>query len=321
MRTHHWTRTVARAGRLSLLTPFAGILLSTVPLFGQTGAVRGTIRVSDTAVPVGGAQVRVQGTNQGAVTDARGVFTIRALSPGRYELVTRILGYQPQTRIVTVAAGDTARVDFQLVTAALSLDAVVVTGTAGAVQERTIGNVVQSIQIPDKLELREPLNVQRLISAEVPGERIRLSSGELGTGGQIKIRGISTLALSGNPLVVVDGIRIDNNPNASSAAFHAQCSASRMNDIDPDEIEKMEVIKGPAAGTLYGTEAASGVIQIITKKGQPGPARFNVTIGSGANFYRNPAGLYPLVWGIDPVTKQLVSTNLVASEAARGTPI
>src|SRR6185437_9085553 len=117
-----------------------------------------------------------------------------------------------------------------------------------------------------------------------PGVAVISTTGQIGAGPQIRIRGVGTFSLSSTPLVYIDGIRSDN---ANTGLV------SRFNDFNPEQVESIEVLKGPAAATLYGTEAARGVINIITKKGAAGGTRYNFTIKEGANWFMNPEGRLP----------------------------
>ena len=149
--------------------------------------------------------------------------------------------------------------------------------------------------------------------------------GIAGGGSQILIRGPGSLAFSGNPIVYIDGVRINNVPSTGptfdqAGGAGAPSAVSRLNDIDPNDIERVEIIKGPAAATLYGTEAAAGVIQIITKRGRSGPARVTATIRGGANWFNDAANRIPVPYGQRP-DGTIVSDNFVKEEAAAGNPL
>src|SRR5207237_8837083 len=117
------------------------------------------------------------------------------------------------------------------------------------------------------------------------GVLIQPATGAVGSGSRIRIRGASSFSLTNQPLVYVDGVRVDADfASGPQNQDFGSSSISRFNDFNPDEIESIEVVKGPAAATLYGTEASNGVIQIITKRGSPGPARWDFTLRRGVNF-------------------------------------
>ena len=137
-------------------------------------------------------------------------------------------------------------------------------------------------------------NVEGLLNGRTPGVVVLPGTGQIGAGAQIRVRGIGTFSLSSTPLVYVDGVRT-NNQTGTGIVVQAFSSGiiSRMNDFDPEEIESIEVLKGPAAATLYGTEAARGVINIITKKGAAGSTKYSFTVKQGDNWFENADGRIP----------------------------
>ena len=162
-------------------------------------------------------------------------------------------------------------------------------------------------------------DVQDVLATRVPGLMIMPTQGNVGTGAIVRIRGVSSLFLPNDPLVYVDGVRVDNNPRAGPL-IRGGYNVSRLADIDPEDIETIEVIKGPAAATLYGTEASRGVIQILTRRGVPGPTRFGLTVRQGANWFRNPAGRLNQVFARNASTGQIDSVNLYQREIDAGRP-
>jgi TonB-linked SusC/RagA family outer membrane protein len=224
-----------------------------------------------------GAQVQIEGTDQGAVTDGNGTYVITGAPTGSVVLQAIYLGYRTERQSATLVAG-TNTVDFAMSASPIELDAIVVTGTAGAVQKRAIGNAVTDIDAEAVVETAPVTSLSELITARSAGTVVLPSSGTVGTGTSLRLRGLSSITQSNEPLLYVDGVRIDNNDEATSLdGFTVGGQGpSRINDINIEDIESIEIIKGPAAATLYGTEAAPGVIQIITKKGRSGDARWNV---------------------------------------------
>jgi TonB-linked SusC/RagA family outer membrane protein len=258
----------------SLLLPLAFLILPTTLLAQAT--VQGT--VSDrTGEPLVGAQVQIEGTDQGAVTDGNGTYVITGAPTGSVVLQAIYLGYRTERQSAALVAG-TNTVDFAMSASPIELDAIVVTGTAGAVQKRAIGNAVTDIDAEAVVETAPVTSLSELITARSAGTVVLPSSGTVGTGTSLRLRGLSSITQSNEPLLYVDGVRIDNNDEATSLdGFTVGGQGpSRINDINIEDIESIEIIKGPAAATLYGTEAAPGVIQIITKKGRSGDARWNV---------------------------------------------
>ena len=313
-------RTFARKTRAS---PFATVLLTlllTVPAPGiaQQG-IGGTVVDAETQRPLVGAQIVVTGTSLGVLARTNGGFLIEGVPGATAEVRVIMIGYAPWQQ--TVSVGD-RNIRVELQRQAISMDEIVVTGTAGGSQVRAVGNAVSAVEMADVIERRAPPKIQSMLTAEVPGLRLRSVGGEIGGGGPIKIRGTGSLVLSNEPVIFVDGVRVDNRDNAESAAFvNRRGGPSRLNDLALNDIDRIEVIKGPAAATLYGTEASNGVIQIFTKRGQQGAPKFEVSLRQGAAFLHNAATKFPVVWGTDPNTGQLLSANLVDLEAARGTPV
>lgn len=287
----------------------------------STGTISGRVVDRRSSAPIAGVRVFIPDSDIDTSTGTNGRFVLPDISSGRHTLQVAMIGYRAETREVVVRRDETIQVNFDLSVEALALDAVVVTGTAGGAQVRAIGNVVSSVPAAEVLERRAATDFQTFLPAEVPGLTVRSAGGEMGAGGLVTIRGASSMTVGNEPLVFVDGIRVDNRMNAVQAANFARARPSRLNDLPLSEIESIEVIKGPAAATLYGTEASNGVIQIITKKGVRGEPRLEVALRTGSNFLWRDEHKYPVVWGRDPETGEVISANLVRLEKERGTPI
>jgi TonB-linked SusC/RagA family outer membrane protein len=201
----------------------------------------------------------------------------------------RLIGYQPAEKTVTVQEGQAVTVDFTLVQQTAMLDQIVVTGTPGATQRRAIGNVVESLNASDVMAVAPAVSVGQMIGQRTPGLIVLPPSGQVGTGAQLRVRGASSLSLTNDPIVYIDGVRMDASASRGTTQ-RGGLGVSRLDDIDPEDIESVEVIKGPAAGTLYGTEASNGVIQIITKRGKSGRPSWNFTTRQGTNWMQDPEG-------------------------------
>ena len=279
------------AGSAALLVALA---MSFVPVSAQNN-ITGTVVDAGTQRPLGGAQVLIEDTELGSLTDNRGRFLILNAPSGSVTLRVVMIGYQETTAMATAGQA----VTIQLQETAISLDEIVVTGVVGEQTARAVGNVIGQVDAAQLEQLAPSTDIQRMISATVPGVRVSLSSGEVGTGGTTRIRGIASLSLGAQPLIYVDGVRV-NGDEASLAfggtGFRSSSQPSRLGDFNPDEIENIEIIKGPAAATLYGTEASNGVINIITKRGRTGAPRINVTMKQGANFYPDVYNMFADVW-------------------------
>ena len=294
------------------------LTFAAVPIAAQTGTVTGQVLEQGSLRPVAGAQVSIPAAGMGALANNQGRFLITNVPVGEVTLRVQSIGFATAERTVTVAVGATEAVDFQLESEALGLDEIIVTGTAGGQRRRAIGNTVSSLDISDRLERSEPVSMQQMLSGQVPGANVRVGGGNVGGGGTIRIRGMSTMALNSNPIVYVDGIRIDGGQTSISTG-RGDTNISRLNDINPADIERIEVIKGPAAATLYGTEATNGVIQIITKKGTASAPQVTATVRQGVNWLTSPETVMPTNYTLE--NGQVITQNLVEEQAARGDPL
>lgn len=281
----------------------------------QTAVVSGTITDSLTARPLADALVRAQGTSISARTNVRGEFTLTGLTGTTVTLLITHLGHQPATRSVSVGATD---VSVALGRNVLRLDELVVTGQAGGTEVRALGNVVGVLDMSAAQLVTPSKGVQEALSVAVPGLQIQRASGQLGTGGVTRIRGVSSLSLSSEPIIFIDGVRADNAAGSSSVGFSGGGDRpSRINDIDPNDIESIQVLKGPSAATLYGTEASNGVIQIITKRGAAGRPAWSADLRAGANWLPSPEKLYPGIYYKD-ASGAIQHLNLIENDIDRG---
>lgn len=277
-------------------TRFAvAVLLAAVaaaPLSAQqaagVGTIEGTIKEANTGRFVEGAQIGVTGAGLGAVTNRNGFYRITNVPARSVELSVRMVGFAPQRRTLSVAGGATATADFELQQTALQLQAVVTTGTAGATEVKRLGNTVATIETPKFAPIR---TASEMLQGREPGVVGLSSSGLVGEAMKIRIRGNASLTQSNEPIVFVDGIRIN-----SSGQSAANATLSRLDDIDPSTIERMEILKGAAAATLYGTEASNGVIQIFTKRGVAGAPRWDLSVTQ--DFSQFPTNRMDDNWGV-----------------------
>lgn len=270
---------------LPRLTLVAAALVAFVPrvtLAQET--ISGTVNdASGRPIPL--ATVAVQGTTLEAQTDVNGRYTIRNAPLGAAVVTVRSIGHRPAEQSVQVRGGTPAVADFSMEIQSVVLDAIVVTGTAGGTQRRAVGTDVSRVAAAAEVVLATGAqNAQSLISGRAAGVQVQLAAGEVGGGGQIRIRGASSLSLGSDPILFVDGVRVNNSSGGANGTRSSR-DMSRMNDFKAEDIESIEIIKGPAAATLYGTEASAGVIQIITKRGANGAPKFEAVMRQGLNYF------------------------------------
>ena len=303
-----------------LLTTMALVAAAASPAAAQDGVIAGTVMAGRTDRAVTGAQVTVQGqAGRGAVADASGRFRITGVAGTEVVLQARLIGYQTATQ--TVRVGD-LNVRLTMNEAPVSLEQVVVTGTAtGTERLREIGNAVATVDAAQIVEVAPVRNMQQLLQGRVAGVFVAPASGMVGSGQRIRVRGQTTFSLAADPLIYIDGIRV-NNEAATGIVVQAFGSGvvSRMNDINPEDIESIEVVKGPAAATLYGTEAARGVINIITKRGSAAQTTYGFTVRQGAQWWHDVENQLPVNYWKAP-NGQIQSLNIYEREKARGNDI
>jgi TonB-dependent SusC/RagA subfamily outer membrane receptor len=223
------------------------------------------------------------------VANADGRYVLPGVPAGEVTLRVDLIGFASMDKKVTIISGQSVTVDFELTTQALGLDEIVVTGTAGGSQRRAIGNVVTTVSAAAVMAKAPIQNVDQLIGQRTPGVRLSTQTGQVGTGAAVRIRGVASLTQGNDPIVYIDGVRMYSNPR-DGVSQRGGANQSRLNDVNPADIERVEIIKGPAAATLYGTEASNGVIQIITKRGSSGRPQFDLTTRLGLNWMQNPEG-------------------------------
>jgi TonB-linked SusC/RagA family outer membrane protein len=261
------------------------MIFAALPLAAQ-GAARLSGKVIDGANQRGivGARVLIVGSPRIESTGQDGSYSFRGIAPGAYQVRVVAIGYQAQTQAVTVPAEGT-NLDFNLQQAAVQLDEIVTTAT-GQQSKLEIGNAVSTIEAAKVAEQSPITEFGDLLSARAAGVQVLKSSGVIGTGTRIRIRGSNSVSLSNEPLYYVDGVRIDATPQSYAYDIGGQ-STSRINDLNPDDIENIEIVKGPSAATLYGIQASNGVVLITTKRGAAGRPKWNLFTEQGATVDNN----------------------------------
>ncbi len=251
----------------------------------QAGSITGKVTDDATGAGLPGARVQIIGQQQFGISNAQGVYQIRSVAAGTYTIRLVLLGYGAQQKTVTVAAGQAATADWIVKQAPFQLEEIVTTAT-GEQFKRELGNTVATIEATQLVNQAQTPDLSTVLNGRIAGVTVIQNDGVAGSGSRIRIRGISSASLSNDPLLYVDGIRVTERGVALSV-YAGGGSPSFLNDINPEDIESIEVVKGPSAATLYGTQAANGVIRITTKRGKTGPAKWNVYTEHGQVEDRN----------------------------------
>ncbi|MHA6247006.1 SusC/RagA family TonB-linked outer membrane protein [Pontibacter sp. CAU 1760] len=258
---------------LSLLLVF---LMPTMGFAQATKTVTGKVVTAADAMPLPGVSVIVKGTTTGVTTDVDGNFSIN-VPAGNDVLVFRFVGYRPMERSI----GNQSVINVAMQEDTRRLEEVVVTAIGIERETKALGYSVQEISTDQIARSTQP-SIANAINGKVAGVNITSASGAPGAGSRIVIRGATSVLGNNQPLFVVDGVPIDNstvaagNPNdGANAVLSGVSNSNRAVDINPEDIESVTVLKGPAATALYGIRAGSGAIVITTKKGTKGRAVIN----------------------------------------------
>lgn len=285
----------------------AVLALTAVPLTSaraQSAWIVGTITDRTTHQPLEGGVVSVVGTRLGASSDGRGHFVIRGAKPGTATVLVRRIGFRPAQQVVEVSATDSVVANFALDASAVVLNQVVTTGTGGAVETRELGAPIAVVDVAAIQSSKPSDNMGQLLEGQVAGIRSVSTGGGVGGAMDLRIRGTSSFTLDQRPVVYIDGVKMDTRAtdwtaslgNQGCCNFNGGVSDDRLSDLNPADIDHIEILKGAAAATLYGSEASNGVIQIFTKHGKTESApQWSLDLGTGFDRQRPnyPTKLYP----------------------------
>jgi TonB-linked SusC/RagA family outer membrane protein len=258
------TRSLFRA---VVLTASLGLLASGIASAQAQATISGRVTDATTGEPIAAAQISVVGTTFGAGTNSEGRYTIRGVRAGTVELRVLRVGYSEQKQSVTAAAGQETTADFAMRAVPISLTPIVTTAT-GEQRRVELGNSTAHIDVAEDTKSRPISSMGDLLAGKAAGVTVYPGM-QTGAGIRIRIRGTSSLSLTNNPIYVIDGIRMEGTTGSSSIGVGGT-TPSRIGDLNPEEIESIEIVRGPSAATLYGTDAANGVVLITTKRGVPG---------------------------------------------------
>lgn len=291
------------SNRIRVLIAF--LLISCSTFAQQVSYIfRGTITSKTDGAPLPGASVGLVGTSFGTISEPSGEYRFTAsLAPGTYTLKFSSIGYQNQTQRITLSEPTTITTNVGLSDDVLGLDEVVVTGTSGATSRKQLGNTIATVQAKD-LQLSAATSVDQALAGKISGAQITQNSGNPAGGISVRLRGPSTIVGSSDPLYIVDGVLINNDSRELiDLGGYAQ---NRLVDINPNDIDRIEIIKGAAAAAIYGSRANNGVVQIFTKRGQEGKPTINFSTQLRFSDIRKtlPYNEYPFNFANTTVTDQ-----------------
>ncbi|HEU4642196.1 MAG TPA: SusC/RagA family TonB-linked outer membrane protein [Gemmatimonadaceae bacterium] len=331
---------------LSVAAAISLVAATAVPAAAQQEAtITGTVK-SRVGAPLASASVFVQELRIGGLTGEDGTYRLvipaARVNGQRVTLAVRLIGYREATAPLTLTPGPHTQ-DFVLDPNPLRLGEVVVTGAGTATTREKLGNVINTVD-SSIIRRSNEHNVVEALAGKAPNIQVNQESGEAGASSSIQIRGLKTMTGTGQPLFVVDGVPIDNSTEATSdptgiieSGVGGSAATNRAADINPNDIESVEILKGAAAGAIYGARAGQGVILITTKKGTAGQTRYslhssysfddvNKKIPLNTTFGHGSGGVTPACDASNVDTAQVIDCGPATSSSwgpqlAPGTPI
>ncbi|MFC1660450.1 SusC/RagA family TonB-linked outer membrane protein [Gemmatimonadota bacterium] len=259
------------------------VLLWATSASAQQGIITGVVQ-DEAGTGMANVQVSLLETEIGTLSSQTGAFRLE-VAPGTYQLRVQSIGHNTITRTVTVAAGEVLSLSFRLSIRAINLEELIVSVDATQASRVEIGTDFETFNAALEADKAAITDLSSLLNARAPSLTINQSSGSTGSASSLRIRGSSSITQDNNPIVYVDGVRVSNATGTGPGSFdfgNGQ-TISRLNDINPQDIANVQVLKGPTAAALYGSEAAAGVILIETKKGESGEFRYTFSTEQGFN--------------------------------------
>ena len=285
-------RRLAVASALALATLSLAVRLAAQT---TTGTVRGRVTDAANGRGLSEVQILVTGTRIGTISGANGDYTVLAVPTGTRSLTVRRIGYQPVSPTVTVTDGGTVTLDITMRVSAVNLSEVVVTGSAAPTEKRKIGTSIASVD-STLISRAQAVTLDQALQGKVAGAQITQNSGGPGGGGvSVRLRGTNSFISGSDPLYIVDGVIIDNGSAQLADLGGRSNPQNRLADLNPADVERVEIIRGAAAAALYGSRANNGVVQIFTKRGSVGKPRLTFTSRYASSELREqqPFNLYP----------------------------
>ena len=292
------------------------LLQNSLVLMGQvTYNISGKVTDAASGEPVIGAAIQIENTTIGTVTDLDGIYKLEINLPaGDYKLKISSVGYEVLLQDISLVDQANISLDITLREDYLRLNEVVVTGTSVATSKRQLGNAISTIS-KDDIAQSGSLGIDGALSGKITGAVITQNSGNPAGGISIRLRGASTINGQSDPLYIVDGVIVNNgsgaiNDRSTELLDLGGYSQNRLVDINPNDIERIEVIKGAAAAAIYGSRASNGVVQIFTKRGSQGKPKLTFSTNVIISNVRKKIDVNetPLVWE-DPFDNDNLNTQ------------
>jgi TonB-linked SusC/RagA family outer membrane protein len=280
----------------SLLAVALALALAPAVAFAQGGTIRGRVTEHGSGQPLQGVQVSVVGTNQTVVTNQQGAYALNNVAAGQRTVRAIRIGFAAQTRTVTVGA-QPAEAHFTLSPDALGLDEVVVIGYGQVERRRAGGGAIASITPSEVTESAPVATVENVLQGRVAGVQVTQNSGVPGSAISVRVRGASSITAGNEPLYVLDGVPMLRGDFSTLGLGQTQ-GIDALSDLNPNEIESIEVLKDASAAAIYGSRASNGVVLITTKRGRAGDRpdiRFQTYFGV-QEAWRQPAYLNAAEW-------------------------
>ena len=256
-----------------LLTVLTMVLLTSQIALAQTGSISGVVTEAETGETVPGANVQLVEIERGAATDMDGNYEITNVPAGEYTISVTFVGFATYNETVTITAGETLNYDVELQTGAVGLDEVVVSGYATTTKRELTGSIANvSSQDFQDVTLQNP---ESLLQGRAAGVNVTATSGNPGAAFRVNIRGNGSVNATTEPLFIVDGVQMsfDNQSGLTST--------SPLNNLNPNDIESIEVLKDASSAAIYGAQGAAGVVIITTKRGQQGATQVTARAETG----------------------------------------
>ena len=294
---------VREKGRITLVRDTRGAVIQVHP-DTLPGQLWGRVSDSATSKPIKDAIVSVMGTLMSTTTNDSGYYSFTSVPAGVQTIVARVIGFRPLSAESDIVGGQLTRVDFALQMQMSRLQEVVTTAT-GPRRRLELGNDITILNVDSIVATQPVQSVTDILATRVPGLTVIRTSGAPGDPSRLRFRGVHSALLSNDPIVIVDGVRVyaeqssprSGNLTNTNPLGYAPPAPSPIDQLDPNSIATIEVLKGPSASTLYGSDAANGVIVITTKHGRAGPAHWSAHVDYGRSYQpgRYPEGVFR--WG------------------------